>query len=54
MIFIYKHNVYKHTEPDFWRKINHMLSIMPSLNVHYELNFFFKFNESTRIILCVR
>jgi len=29
--FIYKHNVYKHTEPDFWLKITHMLSITPAL-----------------------
>jgi len=26
-----------------------MLSIMPSLNLHYEQNFFFEFNQSSRI-----
>jgi len=39
--FFYKHNVYKHAKPDFWRKIKHnMLSIQASLNFHYELKFF--------------
>jgi len=31
MFFFHKHNVYKHTEPVFWWKIKHMLSITPAL-----------------------
>jgi len=42
-----KHKVYKHTEPYFWWKIKHMLSIMPSLNLRYKLKFFFEFNQSS-------
>jgi len=51
-MFFYKHNIYKHTEPDFWQKFKNMLSIIcnASLNFHFELNFFFEFNPSTRII----
>jgi len=44
--FIYKHNVYKHTEPDFWCKFKHMLNIMPSLNLRHQLIFFFEFNQT--------
>jgi len=41
--------LYKHTEPDFWQKIKHMLSITPSLNLRCELNFIFEFNQSTSL-----
>jgi len=47
MFFIYKHNVYKHTEPNFWWKFKQMLSIKPSLNLCRYLNFFFEFPQST-------
>jgi len=48
--FFYKHNVYKHTEPDFWWKFKHTLSITPSLNLRHQQNFFFEFNQSNWII----
>jgi len=40
-IAFYKHNVYKHTEPDFWWKIKHMLAYKASLNLCYEIIFSF-------------
>jgi len=49
-MFIYNHNVYKHTEPDFWWKIKHTLSIKPALICVMNLIFFFEFNHSTKII----
>jgi len=36
MLF-YKHDVYKHTEPDFYWKIKHMLSILPASKFAYQL-----------------
>jgi len=47
MFFFYKHNVYKHTEPDIWRKIKHAKHNAQPYNLRFELKFFFEFNQST-------
>jgi len=46
--FFHKRNVYKHTEPDFWQKFKHMISITPALNLPlpYQQKNCFEFNKS--------